>query len=578
MAITIPARKSVKKTWPSVTITNPGMGLNNVISDEYIQNEEASDLLNIQYVEAGNPAKRNGYQTVGSGLGTNPKGLASFYPTIAGVRTPYLLTIDGTALSYLNGSTWTTISGASFTTGKNTTFVQCRDELFIWNGTEAGAKLTSGLVLSRPTTTVSASFGIFFNSRQIVAGVATQPNRLYISNSTDSSDFTVATGGTAPQPDNVTDAPGASVFAGTPGYSEANLIDVSKNDGDRITGLAKLQNAVIIFKERSIYQLTFGSDGTPTITLVNAAVGCVSHRSIDTVENDIFFLSRNGYYSIGNEPNYFQVFRTKELSVKVHPTLATITSSNLGTAASIFYGYVFYGSIATGGTTTNNTTLTFDRRYGAWSKWNNVSANSWTEFIDSTGSSHLYLAADNAAQVYEIVQGTYSDNGTAIAGQWTSKAINFGDISLYKRILYIDFEFRQIVGSVTLNVYTDGGTLASTTSLSYSTDTTGTVGSEMWGDPVWGGSSGATTSASVSTSSSNIPYRLPVNKEARTVKVQISNGNLNETFVFLGMKIFYRPYDVQKFPSAQKLAAGTAVTVTPDAGILTETGDYIITE
>lgn len=569
MVVVIPPRKGVKKRWPAITITNPGRGLNNVISDEYIANEEASSLENIQFRESGCPAKRNGYTTVGTGLVSNPKGLASYYPTSA---LHYLLTIDGTELKYLNGTTWTAISGVSFTADLNTTFVQARGDMYIWNGSQAGAKLTSALTLTRPATTVSAAFGIFYQGKQIVAGTSTNVSRLYISSSTAADDFTVATGGTAPQPDNSTDAPGASTFTGTPGFSEANIIDISKDDGDKITGLAKFQEKLIVFKERSIYQLTFdASTGAPTVIQLNGSVGCVSHRSIENVENDVYFLSRGGYYTLGNEANYQTIIRTNELSVRIHPVIETITPANLPNTCSIYSGFVFYSSISTGGTTTNNATLTYDRRFGAWSKWTNVNANAFTEFIDSSNVKHLYFAADDQAQVFEIIEGTYSDNGDAISSQWTSKAINFGDFSLYKQILYIDFEFRQIVGSVTLNVITDGGTVANSTSLSFTTDVTGTIGDEMWGDPMWGGGVSDSASSTISTSSANVPYRLQINKVSRTLKLQILNSTVDQTWVFLAWKIYFRPYAPEKFPANLKLQ-GSSTTVLSTGGVLTDSG------
>lgn len=577
MTVVIPARKKVPKKWPAVIISNPGKGLNNVISDEYIANEEASSLQDIQFVESGCPAKRNGYTAVGTGLVANPKGLASYYPNSTN---HYLLTVDGTGLKYLNGSAWTAITGITFTTALNTIFVQARGDMYIWNGTDSGAKLTSSLTLTRPTTTVSAAFGIFYVGRQIVAGTATNPNRLYISNATDASDFTVATGGTAPQPDNSTDAPGASVFAGTPGFSEANIIDIAKDDGDKITGLGKYQEKLIIFKERAIYQMTFdATSGAPTVIQLNGSIGCVSHRSIENVEDDVYFLSRGGYYTLGNQPNYGLFIRTKELSIRIHPIIETITPANLSNTASMYSNFIFYSSVSTGGTTTNNTTLTYDKRFDAWSRWTNVSANAFTEFIDAvTNIKHLYFAADNTNQVFEMVAGTYSDNGAAISAQWTSKAINFGDFSLYKQILYIDFEFRQIVGSVTLNVISDGGVLANSTSLAFTTDTTGTIGDEEWGNPLWGGSASSTATTSISTASANVPYRLPINQVTRTVKLQLVNSKLNETFVFLAWKIYYRPYKPEKFPSNLKLMGSGTVTLIPDDAITTEDGQVIITE
>lgn len=576
MTVIIPPKKGVKKKWPAVIISNPGHGLNNVISDEYIANEEASSLENIQFVESGCPAKRNGYTAVGTGLVAHPKGLASYYVDSSH---RYLLTVDGTALKYLNGTSWTGISGATFTTLLNTTFVQARGDMYMWNGTDAGSKLTSALTLTRPDTTVSAAFGIFYAGKQIVAGTATNPSRLYISNSTDASDFTVAIGGTAPQPDNSTDAPGAATFAGTPGFSEANIIDISKDDGDRITGLAKFQEKLVIFKERSIYQMTFDpTSGAPTVVQLNGSVGCVSHRSIENVEDDVYFLSRGGYYALGNQANYSTFIRTRELSIRIHPIIETIVPANLGNTCSLYSNFVFYSSVSTGGTMTNNTTLTYDRRFDAWSKWTNVSANAFTEFIDTSNIRHLYFAADDEAEVFELVPGTYNDNGSAISAQWTSKAINFGDFSLYKQALYIDFEFRQIVGSVTLNVITDGGTLANSTSLAFTTDTTGTFGDEDWGDPLWGGSASSTATTSIATASANVPYRLPINQVTRTLKLQLVNAMLDQTFVFLAWKIYFRPYAPEKFPANLKLMGSGTVTLTPDNAITTESGEVIVTE
>jgi hypothetical protein len=554
MARPIPPRRGKRPVWPTLTIVNPGKGLNNVISDEYIKNEESSSLDNIQFVEAGNPAKRPGHTAVGTGLVNNPRGLASFYTNTQ----RYLLTVDGTSLMYLNATTWTAISGASFTADKTTVFVQAKGDMYIWNGTDPGRKLTSTLTLSAPTTTPSAAFGIFYANRQIVAGTATNRNRLYISNTAELSDFTTdpASGGKTAgvsYPENSTEVPGASTFAGTVGNSEANIIDIAKDDGDKITGLAKFQEKLIIFKERSIWSMIFDTTGAPTVTQMSGSVGCVSHRSIDNVENDIFFLSRNGYYTLGNEQNYVgTIIRTNELSARIHPVIETITPINLPNTVSIFTGYVFYSSVSIGGTGTNNVTLIYDRRYGAWSTWSGVSANAFTEFIDSNNARHLYYAADDTNQVYEIDTG-YTDDGQAISAQWTSKAINFGDISRQHLVMYIDFEFRQIIGTVTIDIFSDGNTLQKTTSVGSGNDITGTVGMDMWGDPIWGGNASTTSATITTTGSSNVPYRLPVGITTRTLKFRISNNKINETFVFLGAKIYYRPYAPEKFPSAQKL-------------------------
>lgn len=545
MAVKIPRRRTPARL-PEITVKNPGKGLNNLVSDTLINDAEASDLNNISFVESGCIAKSAGIQSVGTGLTNNPKGLGTFY-TVAGNK--YLLTVDGTSLKYLNGSTWTAISGASFTSGKEVNFTQCDNNLYIWNGQEAGAQLDSSLALTRPTTTITASFAIWYQGFQIASGVGTQPNRLYISdNTTNPGDFTNT---------NPTGTGLYSVYDGTthPGSTGpyngtgANYIDVNKGDGDKITGLAKYQGVVIIFKERSIFQLSLSSTGVPTITQITQATGAVSHKSIDNVENDVFYLSRKGYYVLGNEPNFLNTIRSNELSNRINPIIQTINPAQAQNAASIFSEFKFYSSFATGGNDYNNQTLIYDRRYLAWSKVDYMDANSWTEFIDTTGQKHLYFADDNQAKVFEVIEGNYSANGTPINSYWISKSFDANQFDEYKRWLDVTILFRQISGSVTVTFYADNDQVVKSTSISSDTDFTGSIGTTLMGSPIFGG----TGTASSTSTTNNVPYRFKVNTKSRTLKIKISNNNDNQNFIVLGFVIAFVPYNRQSWPSSLKI-------------------------
>lgn len=538
--IRLPQKRGPKQI-SQLAVLNPGKGLNNFVSDSLIQDTEASDIMNIQFSESGCPTKSYGIAAVGTGLSNAPKGLGVL--TTSSVR--QLLTIDGTSLKYLNSTVWTSISGASFTSGREVNFVQARDVIYIWNGQEAGAQY-DGTTLSRPTTTVSAQFGIFYSGRQIVSGVSTLPNRLYISNSTDASDFT-NTNPTGTGEYSVYDStthPGATAFAGT----GAAYLDVAKGDGDKITGFAKFQEQLIIFKERSIYSMTFDSSGTPVVSQITASMGAVSHKSIENIDNDVFFLSRNGYYVLGNEANYNTAIRTNELSARIKPVIETIGASNLSKAASIYSDFRFYSSVATGGVSTNNKTITYDKRYQAWSQLDYIKANAFTEFIDSNNIKHLYYAASDEAEVYEIAVG-YSANGTAINSYWTSKAFDAGSFDGYKRWLDVTLLFRQITGTVTITIYADNNEIVKTTSISSTTSASGSMGTEIMGSEIFGGF-GDTPDG---TSTNNVPYRVKINTKSRTLKIKISNANDNETFTLLGMNFAYVPYSRYSFPSSQKI-------------------------
>jgi hypothetical protein len=543
----LPPKRGGRRSYSKFSVLNPGKGLNNFISDNLINDQEASDLENVQFTEAGSVTKADGYTSVGTGLTNAPRGLGYYIDTS---NNKYLLTVDGTGLVYLNGSTWTGISGATFSSTAQINMTQARGIMYIWDATNGGAQL-SGSTLTRPGTMPRASFSIFYSGYHVCAGVDTQPSRVYISVLTDASDFTNDPSVADPTPDNSTDVPGASVFSGTgTGSAIAQFIDVSKNDGDKITGLAKFQEVLVIFKERSIYQLTMDATGVPTVQLVTKNYGCVSHRSIDNVENDVFFLSRNGIYVLGNEPNFFNVIRTNELSARIHPIIETINELKYDKSTALFSGYTYMLAMPTGSSTTNNTVITYDRRYQGFSRWTHVLPEAFCIYTDSNNEDAVYFTSTTTAKVYKMTPGTYSANGSAISAQWTSKAFDLQDFASYKRWIDVTIMFRQLSGVITIEVLTDNGTIVKTATVS-GLSARG-IGTDTWGSSLWGGDVESSTSSTAS-ATNNVPYRLKISTKARTVKIRISNERINESFNVLGMSFTYRPMSHFTWPSTLRI-------------------------
>lgn len=529
----LPPKRGGRRAYSKFSVINPGRGLNSFISDTLIQDQEASDLENVQFTEAGSVTKVDGYTSVGTGLTNAPRGLGYYIDTS---NNKYLLTVDGTSLMYLNSSTWTAISGASFSSSAQINFTQARGIMYIWDNTSGGCQL-SGSTLTRPGTMPSAAFSIFYQGYHMCAGVTTQPSRLYISVGTDASDFTNADN----TPTGViwgTEAPGTTVATGTgTGSAIAQFIDISKNDGDKITGLAKFQEVLIIFKERSIYQLTMDATGVPTVQLVTKNYGCVSHRSIDNVENDVFFLSRNGVYVLGNEPNFFNVIRTNELSARITPIIQTINEAYYTKATALFNQYVYMVGIPTGGSTTNSEVITYDRRYQAWSRWTHLTPEAFCIYTNSSNEDEVYFTSATTNKIYKFTVGTYSANGSAISARWASKAFDLQDFASYKRWIDVTIFFRQLSGVITIEILTDNGDIVKTATVSGLSD--GGIGSEMWGEYLVGGAVSTSTSSTAS-ATNNVPYRLKISTKARSIKLRISNDRNNESFTVLGFAFTYR--------------------------------------
>lgn len=572
-------------------VLNPGLGLNNLISDALIKDTEASDLVNIEFVESGCPSKRRGCTQIGDTVGSNVKGIASYYKSNG---TKEFLAKMGTGLRKYNGSVWATITGATLT-DINTNFVQARDSVYLHNGTDS-MTVYAGSTMSQPSTGVVGKFGIFYAGVHVVGGNSTFPSRVYLSNPSNASDFT-GSAGTASAGANVasngtlTDSTktwGVNDFAGqtlkitggtgtgqkrtinsntatvittdttwsivpdaTSVYTIAtgNFIDISKDDGDKITGLGKWGEYLIIFKERSTYQLSFDTTGLPVVKNLGLGVGCVAHRSIDSVDSDLYFLTRNGVRVLGNEPNYYNVIRTNELSARIFTEIDTISDANLEKASAIYFDYKYFLAIPQGGATTNNTVLVYDKRYTAWSKWTGMNINSFNTFIDSTNAEALYFGSDTTGAVNKMLQ-SYNDCGVAINAYWVSKNFDFKNFDRNKRFTDVTFSFRKIAGSVKVEFIVDGEKTIKAVSLG-GNSTSGGVGTDLIGYTVLGSDGGSTTSSGFTGQSQQFRVRLN-NKKGFQLKIKVSNLIINETFTLLGFKLFAKTQSHYSYPSSKR--------------------------
>ena len=513
---------------------NPSKGTNNLVSPALIDNREFSDALNIQYDEGGVARKRDGYEQVLGDL-TVAKGLGMF--VTESVR--HVVTIDNGTFRYATTSAWTSVATISYTASAEVGFTQARNKLYIWNGVEGGSHW-DGTTLTRPGTIPKASFGIYYQSYHIVSGVAGQPNRVYISVLTDASDFTNA----ATTLMDATEVPGATVFAGT----GANFIDVRPNDGDRITGLGRFQDSIIVFKEKSIYQLTFDDTGNPVIVAITGATGCLSHKSIESVENDLYFLSREGLRVLGNEPNFFTAIRTSVISIRLQPTFDGINPQYFAKANAHYFDNKYFLSVPLTGSASIAKTLVYDRRFQAFSIWDNWNANAYIQYTSSTNQVSLYWLDDDGTQVNTLTPGTYSDDGAAINGYIVSKAFDLGNPDILKFFADIGLVFRRIAGSVNITVYVDDGlSFGSTVIGQGSNDGMGLV---PLGLQVLGMGTGDTSETEIF---ADAPQRVIVQANSRTIKFKISNNTLNEGFVLLGYILAFYPYGHFNFDSSNKV-------------------------
>lgn len=330
------------------------------------------------------------------------------------------------------------------------------------------------------------------------------------------------------------------------------FIDVSKNDGQMGTGLKVFKDSLLVFKDRSIYKFSFTSASLPQIEQVNSSVGAINQRSIVAVENDVFFASDRGIFTIGNEAGFaFDVLRTNELSAKVRSVFQSIESTRLNKIAAVYAtkantNLVIYSYTPSGGTK-NSDAIVYDRERLAWYQWTNIGANCWTQYYDSSNEMHVLYGDDSGDSVNEILTGT-DDFGSAIHGHFKTWADTAKAGEQYKALKNVHLMIRKPSGSIKVNIIKDGVTTAQTVTLSTQSPTIN-FGHYTFKDFLLGESYGT---GSATEQNTNMVRRITnVNQLGRSFMLEFDNNNTSARFTLLGIVMEMRPKSIHFYGDSE---------------------------
>lgn len=439
-----------------------------------------------------------------------------------------------------NRTTWTAVSNATSYNvyGRKISADNGIGETLLANTTattydDTGA-LTPSTIFTPPegnsTGGQKGSMIIYAMGRLFVSGDSANPSRLYYSGAgTQIEDFSTA-------------------YAG-------GWVDVSKNDGDVITGIAYYQNVVVVFKRRSIWKFSFTTAGLPQLELITNEVGCESHRTVRVVNNDLWFLSkkdgRASVISLGNVNGYFNALRTIERSLKIS-TGSYLDSSNLAqlsNACAYYFRNLYILSVAHGSSSTNNRCYVWDTRFNAWvGYWDNINANAFFTYNDDNGNEDLYYCSETTGYVVKMFTGT-DDNGTAITWQVDTKSFNQKLFDTYKIYRNPIFWFKDVSGgSITGYIITDGVFSSGNFSINALVSGIG-AGFDIPGTFAAGNSLGASTTSL----NSDQPMEVIYNATSRSVKFQLTDNNATSYFKFLGFSFNYLVLDGKPLPSENRI-------------------------
>jgi hypothetical protein len=366
------------------------------------------------------------------------------------------------------------------------------DPPFLYNGTSAAQmNVPSGLTDAKY---VKQYNNYLFLANVIVSGTSHQ-SRIYWSNIKDTDTWTAT-----------------------------DFIDVAKNDGQQITGLRVLSDRLVIFKERSIYNLFFTGDADIPFILPgggksNSAVGCVAPFSIQEVENGLVFLSVDGFY-------YYDGNNSFKISDKITTTLLGYNTSRFNQARSLVQKDKnrYWCAMVSSGETENDRVVVWDWFNNAWTVYVGLAAAAMTTVFVNGKAERPYFG-DYGGFYYRADSGT-DDNPagteTAIDGYYRTNWKSYGDLVDKKGISHVTLYY-QTGNNILTFTYTydleNGDQYNRTIDLSTSTST---YGGSQYGSGTYASEGGGTT-------------RLDLTSRGKLVRFKFANSTVGEGFQIDGM-------------------------------------------
>jgi hypothetical protein len=315
------------------------------------------------------------------------------YRNNAGTNYKALAKVGSDVYSY-GGSGWNAVRG-SLTTDSKASFTNFVDYTFMVNGNANQVCSTyNGSGVFGSTNVASLPKGDFienYRSRIWVADNST--DKVYYSN-------VVTTAGTIT------------------GGSE--YIQVSPQDGERITGLKRHSRALLVFKNNHIYRIFSinAADPDPSIT-----VGTYSNESIVETKSGLFFHHPNGFYQFSFDGN------PQEISRPIIDIVQNITRTNYNNIAGWCdddHVYWSVGDVTVGGITYANLVCRYTLSTQIWTLYS-YSTQITSSALYDNGTTLTQLVGDEDGNVLQFNTG-YSDNGSPINYDLTTHWMYFTNL------------------------------------------------------------------------------------------------------------------------------------------------------
>ena len=255
-------------------------------------------------------------------------------------------------------------------------------------------------------------------NRLFAAGVASQPSRLYYSESLDPETWSGGGSGS---------------------------IDIDPGDGDRITGLASHKNELVTFKgpnRLSIHQITGVTPSTFARVPFVDGVGAFNQSCIFRVNDDLVFSDSRGFHSMTATAafgDYVEAFLSRPILKSYQADINLNAMTTIWGANYQARGLAIWTVPASGGTA-KNVYYVYDYRFqpGRWALWTGYQAANCLGTVLDTNRRKQVLAGDLSGYLYRLnaANNSVTNGGTAYTYKVLTPFLNFGSSATMKNAVH----------------------------------------------------------------------------------------------------------------------------------------------
>lgn len=225
-------------------------------------------------------------------------------------------------------------------------------------------------------------------------------------------------------------------WAGGGTISFPDLITGIKSEGEFLQVHTKRESFTIQMYYNDAFTLS-----SPLKKPYKNASGCLAHKTLISVFNDSYHLSRDGVQKLGADPNYLnQPLRSNSLSWKIDPSLfqSELSMNYIEKSCGVFYNKKAMFALPYGSTTYPSRIFQYNWVYDCWTIRTGIYPSGFAVFPDSNGRDQLYFASALGPHLYKF-NNFWSYDGAGYTKKWTSKMFTFGSALIQKRFNFIDF-------------------------------------------------------------------------------------------------------------------------------------------